>query len=217
MNIWWPVDVAVAEVSSGLDDVRFGQGAHNVGVRLGPRRGDAVMADRPVVMAVASYRSKGAAEADFRALWPGNPTDVTARIAAALVEKGADGELTIDRHRCPEDHPVWNGAVLGSALTVVAAPVGIRFLVPVVGTGPDLGGVGALAGHFWNNVPKHQLRRMSELLETSQAALVVVAGDEPEPSLEAMLAGAEDRVVARTTADFDHDYSCGVEEAKAIG
>ena len=176
------------------------------------------MADRPVVMAVASYRSKGAAEADFCALWAGDPTaDATGRVAAALVEKGADGELRIDRHRCPEDDPAWTGAVLGSALTVVAAPVGIRFLVPVVGTGPELGGVGALAGHFWNNVPKHGLRRMSELLEVGQAAVIVVADDEPDDFVEATLSRAEDRVVAHTSADFDHDYSCGVAEARAMG
>jgi uncharacterized membrane protein len=175
------------------------------------------MADRPVVMAVASYHSKTAAESDFRALWAIEEQVVNGRVAAALVEKGADGQLTIDRHRCPGDHPAWDGPVLGGALTVVAAPVGIRFLVPVVGTGPDLGGVGAIAGHFWNNVPKHQLRQMSELLETSQAALVVVAGDAPREVIAARLAGADETVVACTVADFDHDYSSGVEEARAIG
>ena len=136
------------------------------------------MADRPVVLAVASYHSKAAAESDFRALWAAHEP-APGRVAAALVEKGADGQLTIDRHRCPNNHPTWNKPVLGSALTVVAAPMSIRFLVPLVGAEPDLGGVGALAGHFWNNVPKHQLRQMSELLETGQAALVVVAGDAP--------------------------------------
>jgi hypothetical protein len=174
------------------------------------------MTDRPVVMVVASYHSKAAAESDFRALWTAQGR-AAGRVAAALVEKGADGQLTVDRHRCPADHPAWNGPVLGSALTVVAAPVGIRFLVPVVDAGPDLGGVGALAGHFWNNVPKHQLRQMSELLETSQAALVVVAGDAPYEAIAAQLAGAADTVVACTLADFDHDYSSGVEEARAIG
>jgi uncharacterized membrane protein len=181
------------------------------------RAGEMRMADRPVVMAVASYRSKAAAESDFRALWAAEAEAGPCRVAAALVEKGADGQLTIDRHRCPADHPAWNGPVLGSALTVVAAPVGIRFLVPVVDTGPDLGGVGAIAGHFWNNVPKHQLRQMSELLETSQAALVVVAGDTPPEAVLARLAGADDTVFARTSADFDHDYSSGVEEARTIG
>src|SRR2546421_4580109 len=135
------------------------------------------MAECLVIMAVASYRSKAAAEADFSALWDDDGRGSVGRVAAALAEKGADGQLTIDRYQCPLEEPVWEGAVLGSALTVLAVPVGILFLVTVVETGADLGGVGAITGHFWNNVPKEQLRRMTELLETGQAALVVVARD----------------------------------------
>jgi hypothetical protein len=174
--------------------------------------GKAVMADRPVIMAVASYRSKAAADDDFDAL-----SASTRPVAAALVEKGADGQLTIDRHRCPAEPVVWCGPVLGSALTVVAAPIGIRFLVPVVDTGSDLGGVSAIAGHFWNNVAKEQLRRMSELLEIGQAALLVVAADATDVVIAAALRHADVIVVASTCADFDQDYSSGIEEARAIG
>ena len=175
------------------------------------------MTDRPVVMAVASYRSKAAAEADFRALWPGDAPGRIGPLAAALVEKGVDGQLTIDRHCCPAEQPAWGGAVLGSALVVVAAPVGIQFLVAVVDTGADLGGVGAIAGHFWNHVPKDQLRRMSELLETGQSALVVVAADQTGEAIGARLASADVKVVAATSAELDHHSANGVEEGRSIG
>jgi hypothetical protein len=175
------------------------------------------MTARPVVMAVAAYHAKAGAEADFRALWSDGPRGGLAPLAAALVEKGADGRLTIDRHRCAAEPPAWEGAVLGSALTVVAAPVGIHFLVAVVDTGAVLGGIGAIVGHFWNNVPKDQLRQMSELLETSQAALVVVAADETDDTVRAWLAGADVAAVALTWADIDHDYFSAIEEAKALG
>jgi hypothetical protein len=166
-------------------------------------------------MAVASYHSKASAEDDFRALWPGG--EFRLRVAAALVEKGADGQLTIDRHRCAADLPAWEGPVLGSALTVVAAPVGILFLVDVVDSRDVLGGVGAIAGHLWNNVPKHQLRQMSELLETGQAALVVVAADQTDATIREVLASADTVVVGTTSADFEHDFAGGIEEARAIG
>jgi hypothetical protein len=175
------------------------------------------MTDRPVIMAVASYRSKWAAEGDFCALWADDRLVATRPVTAALVEKGADGQLTIDRHRCPPEESAWAGPVLGDALSVVAAPLGIRFLVAVVDTGADLGGVGAIAGHFWNYVPKDQLRRMSELLEASQAALVVVAADQTDETLAMTLAGADVKVVATTSADFDHEYASGIEEARTIG
>jgi hypothetical protein len=167
-------------------------------------------------MAVASYHTKAAADADFRALWSEGEGSRPDRVAAALIEKGADGQLTIDRSRGAH-LPAWEGAVLGSALTVVAAPVGILFLVAVVDCRDVLGGVGAIVGHFWNYVPKDQLRQMSELLEWGQAALVVVAADRTDETIRATLASADTVVIASTSADFDHDYVGGVEEIRALG
>jgi hypothetical protein len=176
-------------------------------------RGEVMMPDQPVIMAVASYCSKVTAEQDFGALWVVPADVVTAPIVAAVVEKGADGRLTIDRYRSSADRPAWEGAVLGGLLTVLAAPLGISFLVGVVETGADLGGISAIAAHVWNHLPKDQLRRMSDLLESDQAALVVVAGGASGSLAE----HAAVKVVAQTAADFDHDYSSGVEEARAIG
>jgi len=181
--------------------------------RLDQHSEEAVMTDRPIVMAVASYRSKAAAEADFRALWPDEPDGTPRPIGAALVEKGANGRLTIDRHRCSQEPAECGGPVLGSALVAVAAPVGIRLLVTFVNSAAVLGGVGAITDHLWNSLPKDLLRQMSELLETAQAALVVVAADQTNETIEARLAGADEKVVAVTCADFERDYADGVDEA----
>ena len=56
--------------------------------------------------------------------------------------------------------------------------------MPVVQTRSVLGGVGAIADRFWNNLSKDQLRRMSELMEASQAALVVVAADQSDEMIQ---------------------------------
>jgi hypothetical protein len=172
------------------------------------------MTDTQIVMAVASYPSRAAADNDFRALEAGQGHR---RVAVALVEKGADGQLTIDRYHCAPGEPAWEGAVLGSALTVVAAPVGISFLVPVVQTGATLGGVGAIARHFWTNIPKGQLSQMSDLMEGGQAALLVVAGDDSDEEIERRLSGATAKVVVSLVADLSRDFSSGIDEANAIG
>ena len=106
--------------------------------------------------------------------------------------------------------------MLGSALTVLAPPVGIFFLVRVVGSLAVLAGVGALASHFWNNVAQDDLRRMSELLESGQAALVVVASDRDGSEIERLLAHAGTTLVAKTTADFDVDFHRGVKVARGV-
>jgi hypothetical protein len=177
------------------------------------------MTDRPVLLAVASYRSKAAADSDFRAIQDGAGAGSGdhGHVSLALLEKGADGQLTLDRHFSGHADPAWNGAILAGALSVVAAPIGLMFLVAIVHQPASLGGVGAIAQHFWHHVPKHQLGRMTDLIEAGQAALVLVAAGESCNAVERHLIGASATAVATTHADLGHEYQVGVEEAGAFG
>ena len=98
-------------------------------------------------------------------------------VAAAVLVKGIDGKLQVDRYDTTATHRSWGCALLGSALAVVAAPLAV---VPLSGVATQDGtwaGVGGIVEHFWHNIPKGQLLRMSDLLESGQAALVVVVID----------------------------------------
>ena len=83
-------------------------------------------------------------------------------------------------------------------------------------------GVGGIVGYFWHNIPKRQLQRMSDLLESGQAALVVVAldhsatgdrstvaprhpGDRRRDRRRRHRAGLRGGAGARATASHDHD------------
>ena len=174
------------------------------------------MSDQAVVIAVAAYTSKAAAERDFQKL---SSTDSGQDdLAAALVEKGADGRLTIDRYRAAAGRPACGLALLGGALVILAAPLGILFLVPVVATRTAWAGVGAIVACLWNDVPKGDLRHMSDLVETTQAALVVVGVDRTGDELAPLLAHARTAVVADLPpVDLDADWSKAIEEAEATG
>jgi hypothetical protein len=170
------------------------------------------VAKRPLVIAVAAYSSKAAAERDFGRLCA---TD-TGRdlLAAALVEKGADGRLTVDRYQGTAERLAGRLALLGGALVVLAAPVGILFLIPVVATTTAWAGVGAIVSHIWNDIPMGELRHMSDLVEATQAALVVIALDHTAKDLEPLLANAATAVVTDLTpADLDDDVARAIEEA----
>jgi uncharacterized membrane protein len=174
------------------------------------------MADHPLVIAVAGYSSKAAAMRDYRRL-----CDAEAghdRVSAALVEKGADGRLTVDRYHSPPECMAGGVALLGGALLVLAAPLGIFFLVPVMATSTAWAGVAAIVAHLWNDVPKGMLRNMSDLVEMTQTALVVVALDHSGKDLEALLAGAPSVVVTDLTpTDVEADFSKAIEEAETTG
>jgi uncharacterized membrane protein len=174
------------------------------------------MSDQPVVLAVATYRSRAAAESDFDAVWGVKQERGLDQVAAAVLEKGANGELEMRRHDSTAKHLAWGGALLGGAITVVAAPLGIIVLAPVVASGAEWAGVGAIVGHFWHNIPRDDLRKMSDLLEDGQAALVVVAVGHAGKDITALLVHAAGTIVTATTrADFEADFATAVEAAEA--
>jgi uncharacterized membrane protein len=176
------------------------------------------MGDQTVVLAIATYASQAAAEKDFHAVHSVKHDGDVDHVAAAVVEKSADGKLEIDRHDSTAKHHGWEGALLGGAITVVAAPLGIQFLAPVVSTGAEWAGVAAIVGHFWYNIPKDQLRRMSNLLEADQAALVVAAVDHSREDIASLLSNATNKVVADDTqADFEADFAKAIQEATVQG
>jgi hypothetical protein len=165
------------------------------------------MAERPTVLAVATYPDKSAAEADFRALWGGHREGDIDHVAAAVLEKGKDGKLHLDRHDSTAKDVAWGGALVGSALAVVAAPLAIVPLSVVTTQGVTWAGVFGIVGHFWHNIPKSQLLRMSELLESGQAALVIVAVDHTETDIAALLQNATESIVIETDgADIEQAY-----------
>jgi hypothetical protein len=153
--------------------------------------------DHPLIMAVASYASKPAAECDF-----GEVCDVRRAshgpVGAAVIQKGADGSLTMDRHHSPASGPTCEGQLLGAALVVLAAPLGIRLLASANVTQETWLAVAHVAARFWENVPRSELHRMGTLLEARQAALVVVAANQTTPEVAQLLANATARIVTET-------------------
>ncbi len=157
--------------------------------------------DKPVTVAVASYNNKASAEQDYDAIRGTKHYGQLDHLAIAFVEKDADGHLNVDRHDSTAKHLAWGGGVLGASLAVISAPLGIMFLGPLAATTAVWAGVGGLVGHFHHNIPKDEVRKMSDVLEAGQFGLVVVAANPKGTDLEALLANAVDKVVSVDVAD----------------
>jgi hypothetical protein len=153
------------------------------------------MGDQPVVLAVASYASRAAANADFDGLWSLQSVKGGNHLTAALVEKGASGELEMTCHRQGAAGLAWDVALLGGALTTVAAPVGISHLAWGLSSNAEWAGAAAIVGRFWHHIPRDTLRSMSNLLEAGQTGLVVVAVGHRTRDVVARLSGATSRVL----------------------
>jgi hypothetical protein len=153
--------------------------------------------DQPVIIAVASYASTPAAQHDFGDVCS-TRCGPAGQLTAAVVERGADGYLTMDRHHSAPSGAARGGELLAAALVVLAAPLGLRFLSSVMATRETLVAVACLAAHFWQNVPKSDLHRMATLLEARQAGLVVVSVGQTTAELGLLLSHADARIVSDT-------------------
>ena len=143
--------------------------------------------------------------------------DEFAHVATAIVEKGAIGELAIVLHNNTAAVLPWGDALLGGPLTVIATPVGIRFLVSMKTSATDWAGVGVIAGHFWHDIPREQLRQMSDLLEAGQASLAVIAVECERDVLNARLERASAKIISDSIwADLETDFAMAVEEARSF-
>jgi hypothetical protein len=88
----------------------------------------------------------------------------------------------------------------------------------VLATKTAWAGVGAIVAHFWNNIPKAELRHMSDLLESTQAVLVVVAFDLDHDEIKPLLANSSTSIVSDVSAaDLEAEFRNAVVEADTIG
>lgn len=165
------------------------------------------MGDQSVLLAVASYASRAAADRDFESLWSSESLSRSDHLTGALVEKGTSGELEIDCHRSSVG-PALGIALLGGALTTVAAPMGVSYLASGLMSSAEWAGAAAVVARFWNHIPRDKLRSMSNLLEAGQVGLVVVAVAHDSQEVTACLSGACNKVVSEPilvdlVADFN--------------
>jgi uncharacterized membrane protein len=157
--------------------------------------------DTPVTVAVATYNNKASAEQDYDAIRGTKHHGHLDHLAIAFVEKDADGRLRVDRHDSTAKHLAWGGGVLGASLAVISAPLGVVFLGPLAATTAVWAAVGGFVGHFHHNIPKDEVRKMIDVLETGQFGLVVVAVNPQGTNVEALLANAVATVVAVNVSD----------------
>lgn len=167
------------------------------------------MSNKPTTVAVATYANKAGADLDYDAVRGVKSAGQFDHIAIAVVEKKPDGDLKIDRHDSTAKHLAWGGGILGAAATVAFAPLGIVFLGPLMANTAVVAGAGGLVGHFWKNVPKDDVRKMGDLLETGEYGLIIVAVNPQGTDLGALLVNSASKHVV----DDVHDTSGAIESA----
>jgi uncharacterized membrane protein len=133
------------------------------------RRGkERSMSDNPVFLYAGEYESVEDAKADLDVLKELHREHVVGTYDAAVVTKTEEGKVKIvDKIEKPTQHGGWAGMAVGAAMGLIFPP---SILV-----GGLLGaGAGALIGHLEGGMSRQDVKEVGEMLEDSEAALIVV-------------------------------------------
>jgi uncharacterized membrane protein len=126
---------------------------------------------------VATYNNVGDAEADLKRVREiYNELGTSHNFDAAVISKTKKGKVKIDKtYEAGKRHEALKGLGFGLAAGLAAAifpPVGIGAAVAAGGAGGAA--IGALVGHVQSGLPRGDLKAFADLLDPSEAALIVV-------------------------------------------
>ena len=164
------------------------------------------MSDNPVFLYAGEYDSVDDAKADLETLKELHREHVVGTYDAAVVTKNEEGKVDIvDKIEKPTQHGGWAGMAVGAAMGLIFPP-GIL-------VGGLLGaGAGALIGHLEGGMSREDVKEVGEMLDNSEAALIVVGEATIERAVDDATKQAKRELKKEIRADA-RDMERAVDEA----
>jgi uncharacterized membrane protein len=152
------------------------------------------MSDRPVFIYAATYGSRDDALADYDLLIDLHAAKLVGTYDVAVISKDAEGKVHVEKHEKPTQHGAWGGIAVG-------ALVGVLFPPSVIGAAAVGGLVGGVGGHLKKGMSRDDAKELGDLLESGQAALIVIGESRVEEELDKALTRAEKSMEKEIDAD----------------
>ena len=129
------------------------------------------MSDESVFLYLGVYPDTATAEADLDVVRDLHAAKVIGTYDAGVATKEADRTVQVQRNTT--NHAGWTGAAAG-------AVVGLLFPPSIIGTAIIGGAAGSVVNHFWRSLDRGDIKELGELLDSGEAALIVVGKDRLE-------------------------------------
>ena len=144
----------------------------------GSRKESSAVSDNPMFLYVGEYENVDDAKADLEGLKELHREYVVGTYDAAVITKNEEGKVDIvDKIEKPTQRGGWAGLAVGAAIGVIFPPsILVSGLVGASG--------GALIGHLRGGMSNSDLKEVGEVLEESEAALIVVGEATIERAVE---------------------------------
>jgi uncharacterized membrane protein len=154
------------------------------------------MSTRPVFIYAATYESPETAREDYQMLRDLHHADMVGTYDVAIITKDADGKVHVEKHEKPTQHGAWTGIAVG-------AIAGILFPPSIIGAAAVGGTAGGLIGHFARGMSRKDMKELGDLIDSGQAALVVVGVNKVQERLDSLLTRRVQSIETETEADSE--------------
>lgn len=144
--------------------------------------------DTDTFLYLGAYADPAAARDDFDAVKELHALGIVGTYDSAVITKDADGKIHMSKDSIPTRRGAWGGIGVGALL-------GLLFPPSIIATAIVGGVAGGLGAHLWKGLSRSDLKELGEVLDTGQAALLVIGDWRLEEQLEKAFARAERRLV----------------------
>jgi uncharacterized membrane protein len=153
------------------------------------------MSDNPMFLYAGEYDTVEDAKADLKALKELHREQFVGTYDAAVLTKNDQGKVeVVDKIEKPTEHGGWAGLAVGAA-------IGLIFPPSLLVSGLVGAGAGALIGHLEGGMARSDLKEIGEMLEESEAALIVVGEATIERGVDEALKRAKKEMKKQVRAD----------------
>ena len=159
----------------------------------------------PVFLFIGTYPSEVSARADYDIVKDLHSAGAVGTYDAAVVTKDDSGKVHVNKDETATRHGAWGGAAVG-------AVVGILFPPAVIGTAVVGAAVGGVGGHLWRGMSRADVKEFGELIDTGQAALIIVGQSTLQDAIDKAQLKAEKRVAKQLDVSAK-DVDAAVQQA----
>jgi uncharacterized membrane protein len=153
------------------------------------------MSDDQTFLYAGEYESVEDAKADLELLKDLHQEHLVGTYDAAVLTKNEEGKVeVVDKIEKPTQRGGWAGLAVGAA-------IGLIFPPSILVSGLVGAGAGALIGHFRGGMSNSDLRELGQMLEESEAALIVVGEMTVERAVEEATERAKREMKKEVRAD----------------
>jgi uncharacterized membrane protein len=131
-----------------------------------------------------AYESEVDAQLDYEAIKELHAAGVIGGYDAAVIRKGDDGKVHVNKDETSTRKGAWGGAVVGAVVGILFPPS----IIAGAAIGALAGGVG---GHIFKGMSRSDMKDLGELLDEGQAGLLVVGDWQLEEAVDKAFAHAE--------------------------